>query len=750
MSLHEIYRLEQIQPTERVWVGDKAAILSQLAQKDYPVFPSVVISSHVLNEFLERLDDSESLLADFPTSSIHVNVDNPQALQLVARQARQAIWKQALAEEVRTSISEALNHLPGDHLILRASLNISSLSNLDFRGLLPAQVCSKETQSWELAIKTLWAELFSARSLFYWQRMGIGLEQIRLAVIVQNLEKAIASGTAQISPDGFEIQGNWGLGYSLLNGEVLPDIYEIQYPKTIRRQQLGNKTRAYRLQKAPPWLQVYLLSEYEQKNYCLELPYLDNLIHLLQQLTSEFPNTNFVEWVLTSFPDNLEPKFYINQLDLNLNPLPVSSNNRLSLTTNDSPLLRGIAASPGIAVSAVHVITEIPASFPSQPSILVLKSLAPEFLRLVKGATGIITEIGGLTSHAAIIARELGIPAIVNAKEATSILKTGDVICLDGNKGEVYYSTLEEGPKLMKTQTSSFEISYPIATQLMVNLSQKSSLESAAQLPVDGVGLLRSELMLLDLFSPNSLEDYLSSAEQSALIANWSDLILEFAQKFAPRPIFYRSLDWLGYRQSINPLSAKRGTYYYQLEPRLFDLELQALKQVYQKGFHNVNLLLPFVRSLEELHFCRKHIEQMGLLQYRSFQIWMMAEVPSVIFLLPQYIAAGVQGITIGTNDLTQLLLGVERDDGELNREFNPTHPAMLSAIKQLVTQSKQGGIPCSICGQACVDFPEIIDYLIQWGITAISVEADAVESTYRHIARAEKRILLSISATEA
>lgn len=418
----------------------------------------------------------------------------------------------------------------------------------------------------------------------------------------------------------------------------------------------------------------------------------------------------------------------------------------------------------------------------SRKKILVAKNISPEWLPGLKQTVGIIVEEGGLTSHAAIIARELGIPALVSATGATELLKTGEFIQLDGERGEVYRESakLKEQPRKNEKETQiitqSFIANYPIGTRLMVNLSQTTSITKAVSLPVDGIGLLRSDLMLLELLSEQPLETWLHPQQKTRLIEQWSQLINQFAVPFAPRPVFYRSLDWGAERvphwgrEAVGDLttlkyhrfqqtimqSAKssrphsilgnRGTLSYRLDPVLFDLELQALEQVYESGNKNVNLILPFVRSVEEFKFCRSRIEKTQLTQQQSFQLWIMAEVPSVIFLLPEYIAAGVQGIAIGTNDLTQLVLGVDREEGKLSQEYNATHPAMLAALKQIITQARTGGIPCSICGQAPVQYPELIDYLISWGITSISVEPEAVEKIYHSISRAEQRLILEKS----
>jgi pyruvate,water dikinase len=292
-----------------------------------------------------------------------------------------------------------------------------------------------------------------------------------------------------------------------------------------------------------------------------------------------------------------------------------------------------------------------------------------------------------------------------------------------------------------------------IATKLLVNLSQSSLIEQVKSLPTDGVGLLRSELMILNILDGQHPQSWILGGRQAQLLERWSEEIMEFARAFAPRPVFYRSLDWRSpdlpslsnsLQSSEQSMLGERGTFSYVQNSSVFELELKALASVQQSGYNNIHLLLPFVRTVEEFVFCRRKVEEALLTQVTEFELWMMAEVPSVLFLLPEYVKAGVAGISIGTNDLTQLLLGVDREQGQLAKVFNERHPAVMSAIAQLIDMAKTAGIPCSICGQAPVLYPEIIDRLVEWGITSISVEPEAIERTYQAIGRAEQRLILA------
>lgn len=770
------YWLDRVQASDRFLVGEKAFFLSQLKQYLCPIFPGFIISDAIFREFLDILNNSDSLLVDFPYSSLHLDVDNPKTLKFVAQNSRQVIRQASLPAEWLEDFMEAARQLNSPTLILSPSLSlpvsVRQKFNQRFTSLFSSQVCWCESEALEVAVKQIWAEFFSAKSLFYWQRMGIGLEQINLAILVQPIGNAIASGTAEIDSDRFCLRATWGLGCSLSRGEVSPDYYEIERGTgELKNRQLGNKIRAYRLKNRSQisdinesCLEAYLLGEWEQTQSVLDESKLGLAIEHLAHLASQQQYRGSVEWTLIEDAESSSPQFYFTQANPLLFPPTRTASSASQSTMSDSPpFLTGLSASPGVAIAFSHIISSSTFHLDIVPEgrILVAEAIDPKWLPWLKKAAGIITEVGGMTSHGAILARELGIPAIVGARGATKLLKTGEKIELRGDRAEVYRLSAKESAKeessedKVKTseQTQKVVPHYPIATKLMVNLSQIDSIARVRNLPIDGVGLLRSDLLWLELIDGQPLTEWLEESRRSLLLDRLAESIKKFAKAFAPQPVFYRSLDWMpsewerfsGADKSHSWLG-KRGTYNYLLDSTLFDLELQALSRIRASGCTNVRLILPFVRSLEEFIFCRRRVEEAGLWQQKSFQLWIMAEVPSVLFLLPEYVRAGVQGIAIGSNDLTQLVLGSDREESGFSEPFNAFHPAMLAAIEQLISLAKKHGIPCSICGQAPTQYPELIEDLIRWGITSISVEPEAVESTYDAIARAEHQLLLELA----
>jgi len=819
-------------------------------QRGYPVVPGLVVHSGLWRQFLETQDGLEYAA---------LRVDNPRQLQAEARRRRQLLADATLPPEWLATLSLGIEQLQVPTVIFRPSVHVKSLSGeantppcsppgrtpgsppvgaamtrytsaiVTVAGLWQSHVSRTDNDAIARTLKLAWAELFRARSLFFWQRRGISIVQINWAILVQPIQNAISSGVLRANRI-WSIQGTWGLGMSLVKGEVIPDYWEVEASTgEIRDQVPGQKSIAYHLvsdhdsptsmstvpekssasrsrprggshsppvgasharpevirearTKAPQTspLQSYTVSEELIATNSLDQTYLQQLIALATRIAADFSPRFTLEWtVQASLAPGNDPQLVLTQAIPRVHAqgplrwsqirssyrdrektkertrrdpsaaktpqtspvLPPSSPKPQLMDNQKSPtlVLRGLAAAAGRAIAPATVL-----SHPGEPvpggTILVLQAITTDYLPLLKLAAGAIAEQGGLTSHGAIVARELGIPAILGVSNATQVIPAGARLLIDGNKGEVYQVESRDnfvaGEQVSKEEHKHFPD--PIATQLLVNLSQPSSLERAKDLPVDGVGLLRSELMAPEVLEGKHPRWWLQQGRGAELIDGWHQILREFAATFAPRPVFYRSFD-LRSDSDRNELGL-RGTLSYQLDPTLFDLELAALARLHQEGLTNVNLILPFVRRVEEFSFCRRRVETLA---FTSLQVWIMAEVPSILFLLPEYVSAGVQGIAIGTNDLTQLLLGVDRDLGPLASNLNASHPAVMGAIEQLITMARQAGIPCSICGQALAMYPELIDALVRWGITSISVDINAVDRTQQAIARAEQRLLL-------
>lgn len=790
----DFLRLDQIQSVHRSIVGEQAFHLSLLMKRGYPVAPGLVISATALHRFLGTIDWPEPMFRDLPNSSLHLDVENFRQLQAVAQQIQQAIATTPLASDWLAALAERVGELQADVLIWQPSIALKRGLDLTLgdrtQGLLMPQIGRTDPESLAQCLRQAWGELFRARSLFYWQRSHTPLHQIQFAVLVQPLKRAIASGDLQISQDRLKIRSVRGLIQSLIRGEVTPDVQEIDL-KTgeVLFQARGSKEYLYQPTPVPvqdglnptrshPW-SVIPTPAAQQQQFALQDAERQQLIAWAQQLATEMGHHLRVEWTIHEGVADVPSSLCLTQVWIQQATAPppeISHTRHWSAAIQDcrptsQQTLRGKAAAPGRVFAPLWVVPpgalsteEIP------PNVVVAAQFIPsQWAVHLSQVAGLIAEQGGMTSHAAILARELGIPAVVGVADATQRLQSGQVVCLDGDRGVVYTlscptATADEPLPSISVVSSqeSVKRAPPVepllqppgvttATQLMVNLGRPASIDALRQLPLDGVGLLRSEHWLLDVLQTDGYRD---PQDWQALTQAIGQRLRPVAEQFAPRPVFYRSLDLRSHEFrrlwgepvtdiEANPLLGVHGVFRDRLQPQLFDAQLAALRHLQQTGLTNLRLLLPFVRSVEEFCFCRDRLQHVGLDQTPGFEVWIMAEVPAILFLLPDLVAAGVQGISIGTNDLSQLLLAIDRDHPQMSAAYDEAHPAVLRAIHHLINAAKQAGIPCAICGEAPALHPDIIPDLVRWGISSISVSPAAVEQTHRAIAQAEQELIL-------
>ncbi len=764
------YWLNQIQGGDRKMVGNKALNLAMVGQAGFSTISGFVVSAAVLRQFLATVERLEPLFVDFPDSSLHIDTCNSEQLMATAKRIRQAILGCDLPDELLTALEQAACHRPGSFWILRPSLALDAppgqrLTNpiVDFKAGAIFESVVRPSQQVELALglKQIWAQLFSARSLLYWERCSIRLPQVKLAVLIQPLYPAIATGVAQVLNQRIEIAAVPGLGTALIRGEAQPDRYRFNLQSgELITMQAGNASVRYHVG-AEAHLEPIYFSPDDQP-LPLDAEQFKGFVQQLQKLERQFGQPLEVEWVLASV-DAAPPDFWLTQVTPDV-PVPwltlAVAEPALPVQVQDTeapdtaPLLSGISVSSGQALAQVMQVTALapPPGADLAGKVLVAKSLPASWLPLLSQVAAVVTEQGSLTCHGAIIAREVGIPAVMGVAGAMAKLVPGCLVHVDGDRGCV--SLLRAAA--ISVSPAPTHLPFPstagLQTQLMVNLSQPESLPQLAQLPIAGVGLLRSELLALSVLDGQHPDEWLRQGQQQQLAERLANRIQVFAAAMTPRPVFYRCMDLRSYEfqglqgspvVEVNPMLGKRGTWRYQNQPELLQLQLRALMQVQQAGYTNLRLLLPFVRTVEEFQCCHRIIGQSGLLQNPDFQVWIMAEVPSVIFLLPDFVEAGVQGISIGTNDLTQLLLGVDRDQPEFSAAYNECHSAVRRAIAQLAQTATQLGIPCSICGQVTAHYPQMIEHLIQWGVTSISVEPGALAATQQAIAQAEQAVSL-------
>ena len=359
--------------------------------------------------------------------------------------------------------------------------------------------------------------------------------------------------------------------------------------------------------------------------------------------------------------------------------------------------------------------------------------------------------------HAAIVSREMGVPCIVGTKNATEILHNGDIITVDAKMGVVYKGKVDIAvAKKPEAGAGGVMVSAPVitGTKIYVNLAEPELAEKTAALAVDGVGLFRAEFLIagIGMHPRKAIEDHKEQEYTDKL----AEGMRQICTAFYPRPVVYRATDFKTneYRnlqggekyepKEENPMMGYRGCARYTAEPDVFKLEVDAIRKVREVyGLKNLWLMIPMVRTIEELRGVKKLLDGLGLKQSLDFKLWIMVEVPSTIFLAEEFCNEGIDGISIGSNDLTQFTLACDRDNSTLASKFDERNEAVYKALKHVIGVCNKHGVTTSICGQAPSVYPEYSEKLVEFGINSISVNPDMVDVTRKNVASAEKKLML-------
>jgi pyruvate,water dikinase len=748
--------------------GGKGANLGAMTRAGLPVPPGFVVTVDAYRRVLEA-DDVRNAIAE---RLKHLNVDDPVQLRRTAESVQALVRRTAVPDDVRTAVLDAYRELSKqagtDQAIVavRSSATVEDTALASFAGMFESFLNVRGADELVRRIKDCWTSSFGARVLFYRIKQGM-VETAPVAVVVQLMIDAQKSGVLfTVNPatgnrSTLVIEAAWGLGEVVVGGQVTPDHYEVDKETlTVVRKTIGHKAfKLARDERTGETTRVDLPREQAEAEVLTEAE-IRALAELGVQDERHYKRPQDAEWAIA------DSKIYLVQTRpvtaLERTPSAEGVPGRTPPPEPGRILLRGLGASPGVAAGTVRVL-----SAPTEgdklraEEILVTARTAPDWVPLMRRAAAIVTEAGGMTSHAAIVSRELGVPCIVGAHDATHTLTDGMVVTVNAREGTVVAGRVTEaraaGTPVPAPSVVPAPVTMVTATRLYVNLGEPELAARVARQPVDGVGLLRAEFMILSALGKRHPRLLLEQRKEDELVDRLAEGLRAIGSAFHPRPVVYRAMDFRsnefrglegGERfepEEANPMIGYRGCYRYTREPDLFALELRAIARV-RTDLPNIHLMIPFVRTGWELRSCMRAVGESGLRDDRYFQVWVMAEVPSVVTWLEEYVHAGVTGVSIGSNDLTQLVLGVDRDSEGLAPLYDERDRAVLEAIRAIIHEARRLGITSSICGQAPSTFPEYAEMLVRWGIDSISVNPDAVDRTRQHIAAAEQRILLERS----
>jgi len=797
--------LENVDKSKHDLVGGKAAGLGENIKAGIPVPPGFVVTSEAYRCFIQETELTQRISTILKEE---IKSGLPEEYERASARIRSLIMRSAIPPSITAAIKQAYRKLgkrigvENPRVAVRSSATVEDLPEASFAGQQDTYLNVQGEDEVVEHVKLAWASLWTARALSYRDSLNIEHESALMAVVVQKMVNSRTSGVMFTihpitgDPTKIVIESIWGLGEFIVGGRVTPDEYVVD-KETLdiveKRISTEKKVALFydpdkrenteiTLPSTPEDLEK-LREEHpsiaeivEKYNMKPDEPSLSDeevveLAKLGLRIEEVFGKHMDIEWAIdfemkenNLFILQARPETYWSQRGKKEEEEEVEPGEA-------EILVRGIPASPGIASGKVKVAytVEEAAKKMEKGDILVTKMTDPDWVPYMKIAGAIVTDEGGMTAHAAIVSRELGIPAVVGTGNATEVLKTGMLVTVDGTQGVVYKGKLkarkEEKPKVEVTGALSPEVMkeiYPVtATKIYMNLGQPQEIERYINLPFDGIGLMRIEFIISDWIGYHPL--YLIDQGRGVyFVDKLADGIARVARAIHPRPVVVRFSDFKSneYRKlkggekyepedERNPMLGWRGVSRYvskEYEPA-FRLEVRAIKKVRDEwGLKNVWVMFPFVRNTWELRKALKIMEEEGLERRHDFKVWIMSEVPSTVILAEEF-SKMVDGFSVGSNDLTQLVLGVDRDSGRLFKMgyFDERDPAVMKAIEMLTNVAHKYGRTVSICGQAPSVYPEVVEYLVRIGVDSISVNPDAVIRVRRHVASLEKKMMLDL-----
>ena len=762
-------------------VGGKARSLRELLTADLPVPPGFVVTGETYSRFLADSgigDDLDALLAD------HESGADPDAL---ARQVQARVRETPVPDAVRREILDAYDSLSDDAaddgplVAVRSSASAEDLPDASFAGQQDTYL-NVERDALVDRVRDCWASLFTVRAVSYREEQGFDHEDVVMAVVVQQMVDAEKSGvlfthdptTGAPTP---VVEAAWGLGEGVVSGTVTPDTYRLdadgavtdvtvatQERMVVRDEDIGETTEAP-------------VPETRADRRVLDDGELDALMELADRVVDHYGSPQDVEWAIR------DGEVYL----LQSRPITTIDDAGDSAAAGDAAdgadgrdaadadpgtvLVSGLGASPGRASGTVRVVEQLDElDRVERGDVMVTPMTSPDMVPALQRVDGIVTDDGGLTSHAAIVARELGVPAVTGTGDATDLLPEGTVVAVDGERGTVSEPTPDQagtdaaaadadetsGPTDADAPSPSRARDAPTAdkpmtaTDVTVNVSLPAAADRAAATGADGVGLLRLEHMVLE--TGTTPARFIADHGAAAYVDELVDGIQTVADAFYPRPVRVRTLDaptdefrelegGEGEPREANPMLGYRGIRRSLEEPDVFVRELEAFAKLYEVGYDNVELMFPLVADADDLEAVKPLMREAGL-DPTETEWGVMVETPASALVVEDLVAAGASFVSFGTNDLTQYTLAVDRNNRRLADRYDPTHPAVKSLLERVIDVCREHDVKTSICGEAGSD-PEMVEFLVERGIDAVSVNIDAVADVQRAVKRTEQRLIL-------
>ncbi len=767
-----IYFPEDVKDSDLQKIGGKGFSLAKMFKAGFPVPEAYFVTTDAYYRFLDynglrqrilerikRIDFSDVKSLQEASNEIRTWIINSQVPTDVKDEIIDAYRKLSKGELSKVDVGMVNTYKEDLFVAVRSSAVTEDIGKASAAGQQETYLNIKGSLNVVEAVKKCWASMFTPRAIYYRNQKNLP-QDAGISVVVQKMVNSEKSGVMftlnPVNPaetNVITIEAVWGLGETIVQGEVTPDHYVVdketgkiiekkigkkiwerirdEFGKTVKREVPDDRKEAQVLTDDEiVSVAAYgkKIEEFYGRPQDIEFAVERGKIYIVQARP------------VTFLAEDLERKEGIK-----------------SEKHEHKILLRGMPVSPGVAVGRVKVIHDLSELDKiEEGDILVTEMTTPDYVPAMEKSAAIITDRGGATCHAAIVSRELGIPCVVGTEKATEVLKDGMIVTVDAVHGVIYEGKVEEEEeKTNKTETVQTVVSSAkiiTATKVKVNLAfpEKATKEIAEK--SDGVGLLRLEHMLTKA-GKHPIE-YIRRGETEELIKILEEGIGKVASVFYPKPVWVRSLDARtdefrhmeggeNEPEEDNPMLGWHGIRRSIEQTEILEAEFTAIKHLHEQGLTNVAVMLPFIISVEELRKAKEIAKKVGL--PKTVKIGIMVETPAASLTIEDFCEEGIDFVSFGTNDLTQLTLGVDRNNEHLTKIFDPFHGAVLKQIKYVIDVCREYGVETSICGEAGSN-PEMAEILVDFGISSISANIDALDIIRETVARREQQIVLEAS----
>ena len=779
---------DDVRNTDVPLVGGKNASLGEMINAGLPVPPGFAITAYSYERYIQEKKIAEQIYKIIKDTV--TNPNDPKQYDAASKKIRELIEKTPMPKEIEDAIRTAYKELNQrlelkDILVaVRSSATAEDLPDASFAGQQETFLNTKGADDLIDKVIKCWSSLFTPRAIFYRNEKGFPHEKVLISVGVQKMVNSGCAGVMfTINPvtgnrDEIVIEGNYGLGETVVSGAVNPDDFVVDKGTlNIKERRIARKTVEY-IRDPKTGKTVHLdIPEDRQKTTCMTDQEILTLAELAKRIESHYGKAMDIEWAIDqdlSYPQNV----FIVQA----RPETVWSSKTMETPVKTEEnvqalrvVVRGISAGRrgyGVGKAKVVLNPDEANRIMTKGDVLVTSMTDPDYVPFMKIASAIVTDRGGVTSHAAIVSRELNIPCVVGTETGTKVMKTGEEYTVDSINGLIYEGVMAQavqptvtagGPAMvMQAQAEAAPIT---ATKIYMNLGVPEKVDEYKNLPFEGIGLMRIEFILASYIGQHPMA-FVEEGQGQVFVDKLAEGVATVARAIQPRPVVVRFSDFKtneyrglkgGEKYEIveeNPMLGWRGAsrYISKWYIQAFRLECQAIKKCRTEwGLKNVYVMLPMIRTLWEARKALDIMKEEGLERTKDFKVWFMAETPSIAIMADEF-SKMVDGFSIGSNDMTQGILMIDRDSERLGQMgyFDERDPAVKRILAHLIKIAHENGCTVSICGEGPSNLPDFAEFLVRAGIDSLSVNNDAVVATRKHVASVEQKIILERLAEQA